>query len=146
MLGGVLEPIVLTYELRCSPSRAFHIYLDRIGEWWDGKYSRDAATLVTARIEPHADGRVYAQHLDGEDEWGRVTAYEPGERLAYSSVLAQPPEDPSEITVTFARAGSDGCAMRFEHGGWHEGNIEHRSKFREWRTLLDRFAALANGA
>lgn len=140
----MLEPITLTYDLACSPSRAFRTYVERIGEWWDGKYTRDGATLVTVRIEPTVGGRVYAQHLDGEDEWGRVTIYEPGVRLAYSSVLAQPPEDPTEITVTFAQAGPDGSTMRFEHGGWHEGNLEHRAKFRDWRVLLDRFAALAS--
>ena len=140
----MLAPITLDYDLRCRPDRAFATYVDRIGDWWDGKYTRDPSTLVTVRIEPHVNGRVYAQHQDGEDEWGRVTVYEPGVRLVYTSVLAQPPEDPSEIAVTFDRAGPDGCALRFEHGGWHAGNAVHRAKFGDWRVLLDRFAALAN--
>ncbi len=45
--------------------------------------------------------------------------------------------------MTFAPAGSDGTAMRFEHGGWHEGNAAHRAKFGDRRILLDRYAALA---
>ncbi len=67
----MLEPITLTYDLGCSPSRAFRTYVERIGEWWDGKYTRDAATLVTVCIESSVGGRVYAQHLDGEDARSR---------------------------------------------------------------------------
>jgi uncharacterized protein YndB with AHSA1/START domain len=138
-----LEPITFAYQLACSPSRAFITYVDRIGEWWPATHTRDASTLVTVQIEPRVGGRVYASHLDGEDVWGEVSAYEPGVRLRYTFGLAQPVDEaPSEITVTFARF-LDGCAVEFAHGGWHPGNAPFRAKFGEWRLLLDRYAALA---
>lgn len=139
-----LEPIVIEYALRCDPARAFEVYTARIGEWWHPDYTANPKTLRAVTVEPRAGGRVFATHEDEEDVWGEVTAWEPGRRVAYTSTLAMPPEHPSLITVTFTpRAG--GCAVRFEHGGWTEDNAHERRKFSEWRRILDRFAALADG-
>jgi hypothetical protein len=35
--------------------------------------------------------------------------------------------------------------VRFAHGGWTDANAATRPKFRDWPTMLDRFAALADG-
>jgi hypothetical protein len=138
-----VEPIVHVLSLRCDPAAAFDAYA-RIGEWWHPDYTSDASTLATVVIEPRPGGRVFERHRDGHEvDWGRVTAWEPPLRLAYSSHLAQPPETPSEIRVTFQPADR-GCTMRFEHGGWTAENAEPRAKFREWPLLLRRFAALAD--
>jgi uncharacterized protein YndB with AHSA1/START domain len=140
-----LTPIVFDYTLRCAPAAAFDVYARRIGEWWHPAYTLNAATLAAITIEPRVGGRVFARHtVEGEIDWGRVLAWEPGRRLVYSTHLAQPPEAPSQIAVDFAAAG-DGCHVHFEHGGWNEANAELRAKFRDWPILLDRFAALANG-
>jgi uncharacterized protein YndB with AHSA1/START domain len=141
-----LSPIAHEYELRCGPERAFDVYVHRIGEWWHPDFTLDPTTLQSVTIEPRVGGRVFAAHRDvGEVDWGRVTAYEPGRRLVYTSTLAQPPETASEITVLFAPHG-EGCTMRFEHGGWNEGNAALRSKFSQWRIILDRFASTSSSA
>lgn len=101
-------------------------------------------------IEPRVGGRVYATHSDiGEDEWGRVTEWEPGHRLVHTFTLAQNPAQPSEIAVEFAAADGPeapraGCTVRFAHGGWSEANSAVRAKFGDWPVMLDRFAALAD--
>jgi len=139
-----LSPIVLDYPLRVAPARAFEIYAQRIGEWWPAQYSRDAAGFTGVTIEPFVGGRVYARFRDGsDDDWGRVLTYEPGRRLRHTFTLAQPPETPSEIDVTFEARSEGGCTMHFAHGGWNERNVALRAKFREWAVILDRFAALA---
>ncbi len=141
-----VSPITQRYDLRCDAAEAFRVFTQRIGEWWDPKYTRDPATLVTVTIEPRVGGRVFATHTGfGEDDYGRVTEWVPGSRYAATSILAQPPDAPSAISVTFTPSPS-GCAMHFEHGGWTEANVGFRSKFTDWRVLLDRFAALANRA
>jgi uncharacterized protein YndB with AHSA1/START domain len=140
-----LSPIVLDYELRVPCERAFECYAGRIGAWWPPQYSRDAATFAGVTIEPFVGGRVYASFRGGEDDdWGRVLAYEPGRHLRHTFTLAQPPDAPSELDVTFEARGAGACTMHFAHGGWNERNAELRGKFREWPILLDRFAALAH--
>jgi hypothetical protein len=137
-----LAPIVHEYELSCDVETAFETYTGRIGEWWDPRYTADAETFETVTIEPRVDGRVFATHTDiGDDDWGRVTVWEPGRRLAHTFALAQDPAHPSEVAVEFVPR-PDGCTMRFAHGGWTERNADVRSKFGDWRVMLDRFAAL----
>jgi Activator of Hsp90 ATPase homolog 1-like protein len=140
------SPIVHEYRLGCSAEHAFAVYAGRIGEWWDPRYTANADTLETVTIEPRVGGRVYAVHGDiGEDDWGRVTVWEPGRRLVHTFTLAQDPRHPSEVEVEFA-AGEDGAGstVRFAHGGWTRANAEGRKKFSDWPVMLDRFAALAD--
>jgi Activator of Hsp90 ATPase homolog 1-like protein len=138
------SPITHEYRLDSSPAHAFATYAERIGEWWDPRYSANADTLETVAIEPRVGGRVYARHSDiGEHDWGEVTVWEPGAHLVHTFSLAQDPQHPSEVAVEFVRDGQ-GCTLRFAHGGWTEANVSAREKFSDWRVMLDRFAALAD--
>jgi uncharacterized protein YndB with AHSA1/START domain len=142
----ILEPILHEYDLSCTPEAAFDVYVNRIGEWWPPNYTANAETLEAVTIEPGVGGRVYEAHRGGDAfTWGRITVWEPTRRLVYTSTLAQTRDHPSEISVRFTPNG-DRCSVRFEHGGWNEGNASDRGKFSEWPVILDRFAALANGA
>jgi hypothetical protein len=133
------------YTLRCDAERAFAVYTDRIGEWWDPRYTANAETLEAVTIEPRVGGRVYATHGDiGEDDWGEVTVWEPGRRVVHTFTLAQDPEHPSEVAVEFVDVDSSGCTVRFAHAGWTEANAAARPKFTDWPIMLDRFAALAD--
>lgn len=136
-------PITHERTLACDPERAFATYTGRIGEWWDPRNTANGATLQAITIEPGVGGRVYATHSDiGEHDWGEVTAWEPGLRLAHSFTLAQDARHPSEVQVEFVRG--TGCTVRFAHGGWTDANAAARPKFSEWPAMLDRFAALAD--
>ena len=137
------SPISLSYEIPCSPERAFALYTGRIGEWWDPRYSRNAESLQSVTIESRPGGRVFATHSDsGEDDWGEVIEWVPGHRLTHSFSLAQDPAHPSTVSVRFEPA-EGGSTMHFEHGGWTEQNADARSKFGDWPALLGRFVDLA---
>ena len=139
-----VDPIVHTYDLACGVEDAFDVYTRRIGEWWHPAYSADPDTLEVVRIEPRVDGRVFATHAGGEEfDWGRVTGWEPPRLLAHTFTLAMSAEHPSLVTVEFG-ARADGCHVRFEHGGWHDGNAGFRSKYGDWPVILDRFVALTD--
>ena len=139
-----LAPIAHEYVLPCRAEDAFETYAERIGEWWDPRYTANPETLEAVTIEPRVGGRVYATHTDiGEDEWGAVTVWEPGRRLVHTFTLGQDSAYPSEVAVEFVPGDGDGCCtMRFAHGGWTEANAAARPKFGDWRVMLDRFAAL----
>jgi Activator of Hsp90 ATPase homolog 1-like protein len=137
------DPITLELRLACTPEHAFAVYTERIGEWWDGRYTANAETLEDVIIGPHVGGRVYATHSDlGRHDWGEVTVWDPGRRLTHSFTLAQDAGHPSEVRVDFAPDGG-GCAVSFAHGGWTPDNAAHRQKFGDWAILLERFAVLA---
>jgi hypothetical protein len=141
----VIDAITHEYDLTCAPELAFETYTARIGEWWDPRYTANAETLEAIVIEPRVGGRVYAVHSDsGQDDWGEVTRWEPGRRLAHTFTLAQDPTFPSEVSVEFVGT-RNGCTMRFAHGGWNDANAAARAKFGDWGVILERFVALCPG-
>ena len=141
-----LAPIQHERLLRCSAQHAFEVYTERIGEWWDPKYSANAETLRGVTIELRVGGRIFATHEDlGEHDWGEVRLWEPGRRLTHTFTLAQDPQEATEVSVEFADDES-GCDLRFAHGGWTAANAAERGKFNDWPVLLEGFARLAEGS
>lgn len=137
-----LDPIAHELSLSCSAEEAFGAYTERIGDWWDPRYTANAETLESVTIEPRVGGRVYATHSDiGEHDWGEVIVWEPGRRLVHTFTLAQDPAHPSEVAVEFG----DG-RVRLVHGGWTQANAAAREKFNDWPVLLDRFVSRATSA
>jgi hypothetical protein len=140
-------PITHDRVLACSAEQAFATYTGRIGEWWDPRYTANAATLAAVTIEPRVGGRVFATHSDiGDHDWGEVTVWQPGRRVAHTFALAQDRRHPSEVAVQFVAREGAGCEVHFAHGGWTEANVADRKKFGDWPVMLDRFAALADAA
>jgi hypothetical protein len=142
-----LEPITHGYVLRSDPARAFATYTTQIGRWWDPRYTANPDTFESVTIEPWVGGRVYATHADlGQHNWGQVTIWEPGRRVAHTFTLAQDPDDQSEVAALFEPGEQGaGCSFRLEHGGWSRSNVTVRQKFGDWPVMLDRFIALADG-
>lgn len=141
----LLAPLTHEIQLSTTPDHAFEVYVSRFGEWWNPLYTAHPDTFSGATIEPFVGGRVFGSHEpEGDYEWGRVTAFEPGLLLRYESTLAQPSEAPSEITVQF-HATHTGCRVTFDHGGWNPINGAFREKFGDWPLMLARFAELAEG-
>jgi uncharacterized glyoxalase superfamily protein PhnB/uncharacterized protein YndB with AHSA1/START domain len=85
-------------EVSVDPDRAFAAFTDEIDSWWvRGPINFfDAARAVGMQIEPGVDGRVLETYEGDTLELGRITAWEPGARLAYRSSV-----DDSEIDVRF---------------------------------------------
>jgi uncharacterized glyoxalase superfamily protein PhnB len=85
-------------EVAADPGKAFSAFTDEIDSWWvRGAINFfDAARAIEMRIEPGLDGRVLEVYEDDALELGRITVWEPGERLAYRSSV-----DDSEIDVLF---------------------------------------------
>jgi hypothetical protein len=135
-------PIVHERVVACHATEAFAAYVD-IGTWWPPTYTANADTLETVVLDPYVGGRIGAVHTDlGRHDWGEVTAWDPGHRVAHSFTLAQDPEQPSHVEVTFDDREHGGCRVRHVHGGWTAATAEVRARFGDWPTLLDRaFAA-----
>lgn len=85
-------------EVAADPERAFDAFTSEIDAWWvRGAINFfDAARAIEMKIEPGVDGRVLEVYEGDALELGRITAWEPGERLAYRSSV-----DDSEVDVRF---------------------------------------------
>ncbi len=101
-------------EVGVDPLTAFTAFTEEIGQWWvPGPINAwDSARAVTRRIEPGVGGRfieVYDDTTGDCLELGRITVWEPGQRLIYRSSV-----DETEVDVRFEAIGS-GTRVRVEH-------------------------------
>lgn len=136
------QPHVHAVSVPCDAVTAFEAFTSRMGEWWPAAYTPDPEAFDTVVVEPHVGGRVAMRMRDGsEHPFGIVTAWSPGEVYAQTWTLAQDPEHPSSLTVTFSDR-AHGSLVLLEHGGWHAGNAEYRTKFGDWPLILKEYAAL----
>lgn len=88
-------------EVAVDPHTAFMAFTDEIDLWWQrGPINfYDAARAVEMRCEPGVGGRlleIYDEAAGDVLECARITAWEPGERLAWRSSL-----DDVDVEVTF---------------------------------------------
>jgi uncharacterized glyoxalase superfamily protein PhnB len=100
-------------EVAVDPSTAFVAFTDEMDLWWRrGPINYfDAARTVAKRCEPGVGGRlleVYNESSGEALEIGRITVWEPGERLGWQSSL-----DDVAIEVTF-QPSSMGTRVRVE--------------------------------
>ncbi len=65
--------------------RAFSVFTDDIGSWWNPDHHILEAELAEMVFEPREGGHVYDRGVDGSEcRWGRVLAYEPPSRVVFS--------------------------------------------------------------
>lgn len=88
-------------EVGVEPMAAFAAFTDEIDSWWvRGPINFfDSGRAVGMRIEPGVGGRVLEIYDDSRGdalELGRITVWEPGQQLAYRSLV-----DDTEVDVRF---------------------------------------------
>lgn len=90
-------------QVAVDPTRAFAAFTDEIDSWWvRGPINFfDAARAIGMKIEPGVDGRVLETYEDDVLELGRITVWEPGNRLTYRSSV-----DDTEVDVRFEEVAS----------------------------------------
>ena len=137
-----------------SPDEAFAIFTDEIGLWWrrDTPYWNDRERGLSIRIEPWVGGRFIEVHdleSGGGMEVGRVTAWEPGRRLALSWTQVGWPEGAcTDLEITFQPV-EDGTRVSLEHTGFERvpGGPEFVGGYDAgWKEVLGWFAERVNAA
>src|SRR5882762_9337903 len=111
-------------EVAVDPDTAFTAFTEELDLWWvRGPINHFAGgRAVAMRCEPSVGGRLLEVYEDDALELGRITAWEPGKRLAWRSSV-----DDGTIDVSFAPAGTlastrtrqpspagEGCLVRVE--------------------------------
>ncbi len=124
-------------EVQAPIERAFKVFTEDIGSWWDPTHHILQAELAEMIFEPRAGGHVYDRGVDGSEcRWARVLAYEPPHRLVFSwDVSSQwqletDVQKTSEVEVRFIAEGPDRTRVELEHR-----NLERHGE--GWEQMRD---------
>jgi uncharacterized protein YndB with AHSA1/START domain len=130
----------VSIDVALDPASAFEVFTAEIDAWYkrDRHTLRDASRTVAIRFEPHVGGRlldVYDADTGEGREMARVTAWEPGRRLAFVD------REDTEVEVTFTPLDDGTTTVTLEHRGFErlspraaEGAARHG-----WRLLVPWF-------
>jgi uncharacterized protein YndB with AHSA1/START domain len=117
-----------------SPAVAFDLFVRELDQWWlhGPKYRHAGSAPGSICIEPSLGGRVFETWHDGamqrEFELGRVTVWQPPERLAFSWRNATfAPLEQTEVDVSFAAVGN-GTLVTVRHRGWQALRQDHPAR------------------
>ncbi|HET6953869.1 MAG TPA: VOC family protein [Acidimicrobiales bacterium] len=106
-------------EVAVDPRTAFTVFTEELDLWWArGPINyHDASRIVAKRCEPGVGGRLLEVYADGELELGRITVWQPGERLAWDSSL-------DDVTMEVAFVPSAGGTRVVVTARWPEGGTD----------------------
>lgn len=138
--------VQVSLRVAATPSRAFEVFTREIGRWWrpNGlfQFTPQGAGLLSFEPAREVDGdygRLIETQSDGSVfEVGRVTAWEPGERLAFGWRQASfSAAQHTQVEVRFEAVG-DETRVTVEHRGWDTVPQDHvaRHHFPERVFLL----------
>jgi uncharacterized protein YndB with AHSA1/START domain len=109
------DSVTTRVEVAVSPEVAFDVFTSEIDAWYrvDTDTLPDITRTAAIRFEPHLGGRLLDVHdlATGEGrELGRITAWEPGRRLAFAD------NEGSQVEVSFEPRGA-GTRVTLTHRG-----------------------------
>jgi uncharacterized protein YndB with AHSA1/START domain len=122
MTQPVYDAVRATITVGVSQQRAFEVFTAQFGTWWPKEYSIGEADMADFVVEPEAGGRWYEVGVDGtECDTGRVTAFEPPERLVLAWHLNEnfqydpDPAHASEVEIRFIAEDPTRTRVELEH-------------------------------
>lgn len=149
-----MSAVIVSLRVKATPQEAFDVFTQEIGAWW-----RPSELF---QITPRGDGVL---SFEGEQrlittlpngkvfEIGRVIAWAPGERLAFSWRQATfAAEQVTHVEVRFEPVGEE-TRVTVEHRGWDTIPQDHVARHgfplaatqmrlaEHWRALLGAFNA-----
>lgn len=144
------EPIRRTIAVPWNQGAAFERFTSHFGEWWP-RYSHSIGGKRVKRVvfECRVGGLIYEQHHDGTRMlWGKVTAFDPPSRVAFTFHPSLQESDAQLIEVRFLAEGV-GTRVELVSSGWEKmGKRAQRAygAYRlNWGAALDRFAERFSG-
>jgi uncharacterized protein YndB with AHSA1/START domain len=151
----VTSCVVVSLRVAASPQRAFEAFTQEIGAWWtpNGLFQLTPRGDGVLRFEGGEGGRLVTTLTGGKEfEIGRIGAWIPGERLAFSWRQASfAPDQVTHVEVRFESVG-DETRVTVEHRGWDAVPQEHAARHgfplgvfqmrqaEHWRALLSAMA------
>ncbi len=120
--------ILVSLRVRATRRRAFDVFVNEIGAWWQPNtlFRFTPRSTGSLAFEPGLNGRMTETHPDGEVfEIGRITAWEPGVKLAFTWRQASfSPDQLTHVEVRFETHGEE-TRVTVEHRGWDTVPQDH---------------------
>jgi uncharacterized protein YndB with AHSA1/START domain len=137
--------VLVSLRVHATPARAFEVFTRDIGLWWKPnalfEFTPGSAGILS--FEPGDGGRFIQTTGDGRVfEIGRIRAWEPGVRVAFTWRQATfAPDQATEVEIRFEPVGAE-TRVTVEHRGWDTVPPKHvaRHGFPD-RVFLLRHAA-----
>jgi uncharacterized protein YndB with AHSA1/START domain len=150
MTGG--SAVIVSLRVQATPQHAFEVFTQEIGAWWKPErfFQLTPRGDGALRFEPSENGRLVTDLPNGKTfEIGRITDWQPGEKLGFTWRQATfAPDQQTHVTVTFEPIGDGETRVSVEHRGWESVPQEHVAKHgfperifltrqgQHWGTLL----------
>lgn len=128
-----IEPLVKRVIVPGTTEMVFDLFTSRIGEWWPRvTHSVGGEDSVSVDMGNGVGERIFEVTRDGtEHEWGRITDWLPGERVAFSWRPGLAPEQATHVAITF-RSTTEGTEVTLVHDGW-------TARGEDWRGMRDNY-------
>lgn len=151
-----MSAVIVSLRVKATPQQAFAVFTQEIALWWrpNGLFEFTPRGDGVLRFEPGEGGRLVSELPNGKTfEIGRITAWRPGELLAFTWRQATfTPEQVTTVEVRFESV-ADETRVTVEHRGWDTIPQEHVARHgfplsatqmrlsEHWRVLLAAMAA-----
>jgi hypothetical protein len=116
-----VSAVFVSLRVQATPQEAFDVFTLEIGAWWkpNGLFQLTPRGDGMLRFEPGEGGRLVSALPNGKlFEIGRITAWRPGEMLAFTwSQATFTPEQCTHVEVRFEPVGQE-TRITVEHRGW----------------------------
>jgi uncharacterized protein YndB with AHSA1/START domain len=145
-----------TLNVNVPIERAFAVFTEEMGSWWPATHHIGKQPFAAITVEQRIGGRWFERAADGNEcEWGRVLAWEPPNRVAFSWHLQSDwkfdpnPGRASEVEIKFFAEGAGKTRVELEHRGLErhgEGWQQLRTAMDSpggWSLVLEQFAKVA---
>jgi uncharacterized protein YndB with AHSA1/START domain len=146
-----VSAVIVSLRVKATPQEAFDVFTQEIAAWWrpNGLFEITPRGDGVLSFEGGAGGRLITTLPSGKVfEIGRITAWAPGERIAFTWRQATfAPEQQTQVEVRFEAIG-DETRVTVNHRGWDTIPQEHAARHafplnvfqmrqgEHWRTLL----------
>jgi len=117
-----LPPIERAAIVPWDQEAAFRRFTADFGQWWPSSTHSIGGSLV-ARIvfECELGGRIFEEFKDGRRyQWGRLTAWEPPQRVAFTWHPSKDESVAQDVEVTFVPQPSGGTRVVLVSSGWEK--------------------------
>ena len=140
-----MSALTLELDLACPADHAFTVWTTRIGSWWPADHTVSGRPEQIV-LQGHVGGRIFERTGAGvEHDWGRVTAWEPPTRLAYTWHIGGAPEAATDVEIRFRPHGDGASRIAITHTGWERlgaaADVGRDRNRHGWTTLLPHFTA-----
>ena len=144
----MIDPLRLSYEIRCSPEHAFEVWTTRVSTWWPKGHSASGHPDTLVVLEPRQGGRIFERTPDGtEIDWGQITLWNPPHQLGYAWHITRDRSDATDVELTFVDLGDGTTRLDIVHTGWErlgvEGPVFREANTNGWGALVPNFIVAA---